>query len=506
MQRLSRMSEIRVLSAKELPTGAKKVVEAGGDKILLVNDDGTLCAVQAECPHAGAPLIDGAVCRGRLTCPWHLATFALPTGELLEPPAMDNLKAYAVRSDGESIFVETEAPPQASLHKGAANQLVILLVGAGAAGSMAAKTLRQGGFSGGVVIVDPVEDEPVDRTQLSKDALGGHVELRDVKLDVFEDLEVKLIHAAVTELSAAQKEARLDNGELIRFDKALVATGGRPKRLDVPGADLAYTIRHSGDVRRILEKATGNKKVVIVGTSFLGLEAASALVQKGLQVMVVGPETMPFAKQFGAAVAGALLRVHERGGTRFKLGVEVIGISETGVRLLERGAELNVPADLVILGVGVTPELGFAHDLPIAKDGGIATDERLRAGDCVWVGGDIASVNGLRIEHWRVAQQHGRVAALAMMGRNACYQGVPYFWTYHFGRRLGYLGHASDWDDTFIHGDLEGDEFMVFYLKGRLIKAVLNVGMETQMASLSEPMRGELTLDGEPARNIIRGQ
>jgi NADPH-dependent 2,4-dienoyl-CoA reductase/sulfur reductase-like enzyme/nitrite reductase/ring-hydroxylating ferredoxin subunit len=483
------MSEMRVLSVKELPLGAKKIVEAGGSKILVINDNGVLCAVQAECPHAGAPLEEGVVCQGRLTCPWHLATFALPTGELVEPPAMDGLKTYAVRSDDDSIFVETEArQPEATLGGHAANQLVFLLVGAGAAGSTAAKTLRQGGFTGGIVIVDPVEDEPVDRTQLSKDALAGRVPLSDVKLDIFSYLDAKVIHASVTDFSAAQKEVRLDNGVVIRFDKALVATGGRPKRLSVPGTELAHTIRHSGDVRRILEAATPGKKAVIVGTSFIGMEAASALVQRGLQVTVVGPEKLPFAKQFGAEVAGALMRVHERGGTKFKLGLEVTGIPET---------------DLVILGVGVTPELGFAHDLPLAKDGGIATDERLRASDCVWVAGDIASVNGLRIEHWRVAQQHGRAAALAMLGGESCYRGVPYFWTYHFGRRLGYLGHASEWDETVIHGDLDGEEFMVFYLKDSLVKAVLNCGMETQMASLSEPMRGPLTLNHEPVRNII---
>jgi NADPH-dependent 2,4-dienoyl-CoA reductase/sulfur reductase-like enzyme len=165
-----------------------------------------------------------------------------------------------------------------------------------------------------------------------------------------------------------------------------------------------------------------------------------------------------------------------------------------------------LPAELVIFGVGVSPDLGFAHEFVLARDGGVVTDESLRVSDSVWVAGDIASVNGRRIEHWRVAQQHGRAAALAMMGQKACYQGVPYFWTYHFGRRLGYLGHASEWDETVIHGDLEGGEFMVFYLQGKRVKAVLNCGMETQMAALSEPMRGELTVDDAPVRNIIHGQ
>jgi apoptosis-inducing factor 3 len=146
--------------------------------------------------------------------------------------------------------------------------------------------------------------------------------------------------------------------------------------------------------------------------------------------------------------------------------------------------------------VGVSPDLDFEHDLSVDEEnGGIKTDASLSAADSVWVAGDIASVNGLRIEHWRVAQQHGRVAALAMTGTDSRYEGVPYFWTYHFGKRLGYLGHAEKWDQMFVQGDINSFKFLVFYVNGGFVESVLNCEFESQMAALAELMRGKPTLD-----------
>lgn len=162
----------------------------------------------------------------------------------------------------------------------------------------------------------------------------------------------------------------------------------------------------------------------------------------------------------------------------FKLGVEVTGISQTRVSLSDQGVHLEVPADLLIVGVGVTHALDFAYDLPLAKGGGIATDEHLQAGDSVWVAGDVGGVSGMRMEHRRVAQQHGRVAALAMLGRNAFYQGVPYFWT--LLRQAAWLpGPCFRVGRHVDPGRLRRRPIMVFYLKNKYVKAVLNCGIET---------------------------
>jgi NADPH-dependent 2,4-dienoyl-CoA reductase/sulfur reductase-like enzyme len=226
------------------------------------------------------------------------------------------------------------------------------------------------------------------------------------------------------------------------------------------------------------------------------LEAASALVQSGLQVTVVGKEELPFAKQFGEPIARALKALHESNGVKFRLGIEIVNVIPGAVTIRESSTEEQIAADLVIMGVGVSPDLDFEHDLPIdEKSGGIKTDKSLSAADSIWVAGDIASVNGSRIEHWRVAQQHGRIAGLAMAGNKVQYQGVPYFWTYHFGKRLGYLGRAEKWDQTFVKGDIDKFEFIVFYLNGGRVEAVLNCEFESQMAALAELMRNKPTLD-----------
>ena len=507
-----RATEQRVLGTSDLPAGAKKTVKVkdaqGQDtEILLLNDQGNILGLEAKCPHAGAPLEQGAVCNSRLICPWHMGTFALPGGSLVEPPAMRALKTYAVRVEGEDIFVDPAAIEPASQKPAAGNDTrTFLLVGAGAAGIMAATTLRQEGFTGRIVAVDPVADEPVDRTQLSKMALAGKMPLDKVSLDLKSHVDER-IQSGVNILSAAQKKATLSNGETISFDAALIATGGTPKRLDVPGAERAHTIRHAEDVRKILAAAEKARQVVVIGTSFIAMEAAAALTQKGLHVTVVGRETLPFANKFGDEVAKRVKALHESKGTSFHLGVEIAGIHADGVQCAPKsrsqsaGASHIVPADLVIFGVGVKPELGFEHDLPLAEKGGIKIGSDLRAADGVWVAGDIASVEGTRIEHWRLAEQHGQLAAKQMLGAGKEYDGVPFFWTAHYGKRLGYLGHANEWDDIHYDGSLEELTFLAYYVKERKIAAILGCGRDTDMAMLAEVMRSKPTL--EQARRAI---
>lgn len=492
------MSEIRVLHISELPLGSKKIVKVGDLEVLLIHHDGGIAAVQSKCPHAGAPLQDGAVCNQRLICPWHMGTFALPGGGLLEPPAMAPLKSYTVHVEKESILLGIRQPPRSiEIATPLSDEPIFLIVGAGAAGSMAATTLRQNGFSGRILVVDPIAEEPVDRTQLSKDALAGKISLGDIALP-FSKIKVDRIRASLHRFSAARREAHLSDGSIVRFDRALVATGGTPKSLDVPGADLAHTIRHSNDVKKILDAVKGKKNIVIVGGSFIALEAASALVQKGFHVTVAAKESLPFEKQLGERPAQALMKLHESNGTNFKLEIEILRITEKGVEIREQGTSAFLPADVVILGVGVEPALKFDHDLPVAKEGGIRVDDSLQATKDIWIAGDIASVNGARIEHWRVSQQHGRIAALAMLGHDVRHEGVPFFWTYHFGKRLDYLGVEADWDEIVIDGDLDEMKFLVFYLKrsqdGPMVEAVLSCERESETAMMAEMMHTRLTL------------
>jgi NADPH-dependent 2,4-dienoyl-CoA reductase/sulfur reductase-like enzyme len=359
---------------------------------------------------------------------------------------------------------------------------------------MAATTLRNEGYRGNIVVVDPVADEPIDRTQLSKQALTGEVRLASTHLGGFEELSVKRVKASIISISSKRGQVRLDNGRAIRFDSALVATGGIPKRLNIPGADNVFTIRRSEDVRKIRCKATKGSRAVIIGTSFIGLEVASALAQRGVRVTVVGEEALPFARQFGDRVARVLLALHKRKGVKFLLGTTVISVSTRGVTAAKDGNKKSIPADFVLMGVGISPNLQFEHDLPKAEDGGIRVDESLRATNRVWVAGDIATVRGTRIEHWRLAQQHGMVAARQMMGSRKGFHGVPFFWTCHFGKQLNYLGHAEDWEEIVYHGNVKKLEFLAFYLKDSRVCAVLSCGKDKETALLSEMMRSHPTI------------
>ncbi len=498
------MAEQRVLGVADLPKGAKKTVRIGDTEILLLNLDGTVVGVEAKCPHAGAPLEQGAVCNGRLVCPWHMGTFSLPGGSLIEPPPMRPLKTYAVRIDGEDILCS--ADPILLPHvENEADKRTFLLVGAGAASTMAAVTLRLEGFSGKIIAVDPEHDEPVDRTQLSKQALAGKMPIQKTQLDQLTEAGAERLVSKVVKLSAATKQVTLADGDTLSFDAALLATGGTPKRLDVPGAGRAFTLRHTGDVASILEAAQHGTNVVIVGASFIALEAASALTQKGLHVTVVGTDELPFAKKFGEPVARAIKALHESKGTRFLLGGEVSSITPTDVLIRYSKASTGVatlPANIVLFGVGVTPALDFDHDLPLAEKGGIAVSNDLRAADGVWVAGDIANVDGTRIEHWRLAEQHGQVAAKQMLGDAARYDGVPFFWTFHYGKRLGYLGHANDWDEIHYDGSIEELTFLAYYVKQGKVAAILSCGRDTDTSMLAEVMRSKPTL--EEVREAVR--
>ncbi|HEX3893991.1 MAG TPA: FAD-dependent oxidoreductase [Terracidiphilus sp.] len=493
------MAEMKVLDNHELPFGSRRVVKIGTTDVLLIHCEAGVVGVQSKCPHAGGPLQEGAVCNGRLICPWHMGTFALPGGELVEPPAMVPLKTYPVRLRDEGIFVDdkpnvTGARPEAPC----GSDRLILIVGAGAAGAMAIATMHERHFSGCIVVVDPVDEEPVDRTQLSKDALAGKVPLDQVGLSMASEIKIDHVHASVSAFSAARREAVLSDGTTIQFDRALIATGGIPKHLEIPGSELAYTIRHVRDVMKIHGALEGKRKVIILGGSFIALEAASALIEKGHHVTVVAKEPLPFARQFGDRAAAALKRLHESHGTNFRLDVEILAITAQGVEISNGNTSETLQADVVIAGVGVSPALNFSHDLPLSDKGGIRVDNSLRAAAGVWVAGDIAAIDGSRIEHWRVAQQHGRVAALAMIGDEAHYGGVPFFWTYHFGKRIDYLGASSHWDEIAFDGDPEEMKFTAFYLKNdggeRMVEAVLSCGRETETAMLAEMMRTPITL------------
>ena len=516
------MPEQLALTLADLPPNTKKTVTLADTKILLIrttdttNGQPTLFAVEAECPHAKAPLEKGAVCNGRLVCPWHAGTFELATGTLLEPPPLRDLKRYPIRLNGQNILVDS-TPIPTSKPTPAGHEKHLVFAGAGAATAAALAYLRDQNYAGTVTVIDPFPEEPVDRTQLTKMSLAGKKLLDTLPLfpptgksspEGLDTLDLIRIQGAVTTLNQADRTLTLDTGETVPYDALLLATGGHPKRPAIPGTDLphVFTIRHPDDLRRMEPLLTPSARVAIVGDSFIAFEAAAALIQRGLHVTVLANSKLPFSNKFGEEVAQALINLHRKNGTTLHTEVEVTAITPAAVTLAS-GSE--IPADLVILAVGVEPITDYAPDLPTGPKGGFAVGRNLRLAPTLWTAGDIASVDGTRIEHWRLAQQHGRTAAEAMFayatgnahGPATPFNGVRFFWTFHFGKRLGYAGHADTWDTIHLEGDPQALDFLAFYTKDETVAAVLGCGRDTALAALMEPMRTPLTL--QQAQSIV---
>ncbi len=279
----------------------------------------------------------------------------------------------------------------------------------------------------------------------------------------------------------------------------LVATGGKPRDLKVPGANLdnIFTLRQPEDADKIIAAAENAKTAVVVGSSFIGMEAASSLAQHGIEVTVVAPGTVPFAKILGGDIGATFRKLHESNGVSFRMGTKVkqfTGNGKVETAILENGESLN--ADLVVVGVGVEPATDFLQGVELnEKDNSVNVDEYLQAADNLYVAGDIArfpyAATGepTRIEHWRLAQQHGRIAARNMIGEQIKFASVPFFWSGQFDVKLRYAGHAESWDDIIIQGNLEEQEFLAFYIKNNQVLAVAGSQHDKEIAAITELMR-----------------
>ena len=272
----------KVASLSQLPADRGLCVEVKGQKILLARDGATVRAFSAICPHAGAPLEEGAICNGHIICPWHKGMFRLSDGALVEPPPLDPLTRYPVRVEGDDIFVgrepETPAPPP--LKK---DERTFVIVGAGAAGGTAAAALREFGFGGRILLVGQEAGAPFDRTSLSKFVVSGDMKPQDTPLlrpdSFYEEQKIERVHAEVNQLDAGRREIALSDGRVIPFDQALIASGAKPIAIEIPGSSLSgvHALRTREDAAAILADIRPGAKAVVLGSSFIGLEVASSL-------------------------------------------------------------------------------------------------------------------------------------------------------------------------------------------------------------------------------------
>ena len=499
------MSEKPILQVvcrlSELRDGSITKARVGNADIVIVRDGALVSAFAGTCPHAGAPLEEGAVCDHRLVCPWHKATFLLHDGTVLEPPALDALTRYPVHIAGDDVLVSPE-PISAERTIAAPTGPIVLIVGTGAGGTAAAVALRKLGFSGRITMIGDEAREPYDRTVLSKFALADMKpsDVPPLRRDSYwDEHRIDRVDATVVRLDAAARRVHLADGTILSYDAAVLATGAIANVPTLPGVTLegVFTLRNRQDAAAIVAHATKGARVVIVGSSFIGLEAASALHERGVHITVVAPEEIPFGRQFGPEIGAMFRRLHEANGIVFRLGARISGIegTETATAVLVEGGE-RLPADLVVLGLGVSPATGFVDGVEKAQDGGIMVDSTLHADNDLYVVGDSARFpfagDHVRIEHWRVAQQHGFIAAANIAGITRHYDGVPFFWTYHFGQSFEYLGHADRWDRLHIDGDIDAQRFVALQIRGEEVAGIIACQRERTTAMLIERMRHPL--------------
>jgi NADPH-dependent 2,4-dienoyl-CoA reductase/sulfur reductase-like enzyme/nitrite reductase/ring-hydroxylating ferredoxin subunit len=501
------------------PDRAERVV-VDEENILLLRDGDTVRAYGADCPHAGGPLEQGALCNGRIICPWHKGTFDAATGDVLEPPALIALDRYPVVVNGDDVMVTPQKIPR-PVHGASAQSPHFVVIGAGAAGAAACAALRECGFGGRITLIGAEPHAPYDRTVLSKFVPSAEMTPADVPPllapDWLEQHGIERMVAKLARLDVPARTIHFEAGDPLTYDTALLVTGSVPKLPAIPGCELGgvHVLRSLDDAAALVD-ALGDDaqhaQVAILGSSFIGLETASALRKRGTQVTVISPDTIPFAKQFGER-AGAMFRaLHESNGVSFHLGAKVASLEgdEGDVHQVRLESGECIAADVVLLGTGVTPATGFVEGLPLQRDGGVIVNAGMQAAPGLYAAGDIAvfplyeNQQPLRIEHWRVAQQQARIAAQNMCGARHRYTGVPYFWTYHFDKTFEYLGHASEWDEIVVDGDLEHQQFVALYLKDGTVAAVLACEREAQTARLIDAMgRG---LSREEALAVIREQ
>ncbi|WP_299653607.1 FAD-dependent oxidoreductase [uncultured Jannaschia sp.] len=488
----------------DIPEDTPVKASAGATDLVLIRQGDEVRAFTHQCPHLGLPLSKGVVRGDTLICAFHHACFDTRTGRQAQPPGHGDLRSYDVTLEDGRVWVDVpELPDGAEPHplpayaRRGLDPRRFVIVGSGAAGEACALALREQGFEGQVEMISPDTRAPYDRTALSKAVLAGGKRVDDLTLaaaDALAERDVTRIAGTVAAIEGSH--VVLADGGRHAFDAVFLAPGGAPNVPDLPGTDLPgiHALRSADDGQRIAEAAAHASKAVLVGGGFIGLEAALSLAKRGLDVTVAIRDAVPLAKVLGERIGRAIMAEHEAKGVRFLTGAKVAGIEgtdrATGVAL-EDGTVLET--DLVLLAVGVHPATGAIEGLPREGNGAVATGADLSVPGLpgVYVGGDCALAptpfGPARIEHWRVARQHGIRAARAMLGAPSAPDDIPFFWT-ALGRQYRYVGHAEGWDDIRFDGD-PAEAFVARYVKDGRVMAAVGAGRDADLARLHLDMK-----------------
>jgi apoptosis-inducing factor 3 len=477
--------------AASMKDGDKLLGHAQGEPVLLARVGADFLAVGATCTHYAGPLADGVIVGDTVRCPWHHACFSLRTGEALRAPALNPIACWTVERRDEKVLVtkKIERDPLAATFPAQRDRALaprqVVIVGAGAAGTAAAEMLRRCGYAETITLIDDDDGSPYDRPNLSKDYLAGNAPEEWIPLrpdDFYSGNNIDLrLKSTVTAIDPRGREVTLANGGKLAYDKLLLATGAEPIRLPLAGADLphVHTLRTLADSRAIIARAANAKRAVVIGASFIGLEAAASLRNRNIEVHVVAPEKVPMERILGAEMGAFVRALHEEHGVIFHLENTPSAIDAKQVTLTSGSV---IGADLVVMGVGVRPRLTLAEKAGLKIDRGVAVDQYLQtSAPEIFAAGDIArwpdphSGQSIRVEHWVVAERQGATAAFNLLGQRVAFDAVPFFWSQHYDVPINYVGHAESWDEIAVDGNIAGRDCVLRYKKGGKVLAVASI-------------------------------
>ena len=462
-------------------------VKIAGEAVLLTRRGDAVAAFDGVCPHQGAPLAEGAAADGLVVCPFHHAVFDLADGVRRHGPGLGDLRRRAVVVSDGVVHVGDAAPAPAATQE--AHRPRIAIVGAGAAGLACAVSLRRFGHAGPILLIDGDPAPLYERTDLSKDGLGGAAldgtppRIEETALDALA-IE-RRFGARVAEIDGAARSIRFEDGARLGYDLCFAAPGAAARRLDLPGAGLpgAETLRSAEDAARSARAAAAGGRCVVIGGGFIGMEAAASLAQAGVETALLVRETAPGAGRFGADIA-AMIAEHLRDlGVDLRIGAEPARFEAREGRLgavrLASGERIETP--LALLAVGETRLGGLVGSAE--QDGAVRTDPSLRVAPGLWAGGDAAARDGARTRHWRAAEEEGRRAAADMLGLAPPPEPIPFFWTRIGGPPamvgLHLVGRVDPDLETVDIGSVAENDFTRFHLEdGRVVGAVGSGGRD----------------------------
>jgi len=535
--------KLKGLTGLSLKNGQTQEAEVEGveeGKVLLAKHDNVVHALSAKCTHYGAPLAKGVLtASGRLTCPWHGACFNVKTGDIEDAPAIDPLQKFEIIERDGAVYIKGEEAAikanrrNLSIKCQAKSEDQVLVVGSGSGAVGAIDALRAGGYTGKITSISDESHPPIDRTKLSKALISDPSKIELRSSNYYKEGDVQRVNGTVSSIDFNSKKVKTEDSKEYSYNKLILATGGTPRALPLDGlkGDLksVFPLRTIAHVKDILAAAgeDGGKKIVVVGTGFIGMEVGNALAGKKHQVSIIGMEKEPMEKVMGTQLGAVFRAILEKNGVKFYMDASVEkgepssnDSGKIGGVKLKDGTVLE--ADLVVLGVGVRPATDYAKDnsaVKLEKDGSFAVDESFAVKGLkdVFAIGDIATYpyhgpggNGkpVRIEHWNVAQNAGRSVAQSINKPGSKPKPfIPVFWS-ALGSQLRYCGHTPEgFDDVIIQGSTDVSEgkqsFVAYYAKGEEIVAVASMQKDPYMTQSAELMaRGAMPSKSEINKGV----